>query len=619
MLNVLLVAGSARFSTRDVWDGYRVALQDVGVNVVPYSTFSFLRLLSVDAVCNDIIGTAVDQSNGFDFVIFTDGLYFRGQRARVPQSIRRAGIPTVLIATDDPYETIPHTETLYTHRFSNEINGCVDGIRYLPTATLKPPPCHEEVPDYDLSFVGTVFEDRLPTMLAVAQHCEQNQRRFLIAGKLLGKGDEFERFQFTDTMLRTIPPELKWEIYGRSRLTLNLFRESEKPAASPSPRVFEVTAFGKPGLVTGPERAEVTQIFGDSVYRFDTTNSLLDRLGEAWADEEGRLQKVDQARQVCLRDHTYAERVSELLSCLSSSAGESTGDLTVSSASAGWQHDTAWLIGCGRTGSTWLAEMLGDLPAFRRWHEPYYGRFFKHLQDRPDDVKRPASFFSEKAGSVWSDGLRDLFYTVAKDRFPQLGQHALVVKEVNTPEFYRWIRDVFPHSKMILLIRDPFDILDSYLALQQPGSWNQHFGDDKEDPLSERNVRRTAKHIHSCLSLALAAFEVFPKQQKLWVTYESLLEKPVDVLVQIGELMNRPFEESVLSGVQERHRFENYKQTGPLAFRRQGRAGGWTESTNFTGEVHQWAGSVLGDLRLRLGYGRLADEGVNQSDETSKS
>lgn len=611
MLNVLLVAGSARFSTRDVWDGYRVALQDAGVNVVPYSTFSFLRLLSVDAVCNDIIGTAVDQANLFDFVIFTDGLYFRGQRARVPQSIRRAGIPTVLIATDDPYETIPHTETLYTHRFSNEINSCIDGVKYLSTATLVPPRSHEDSADYDLSFVGTVFEDRLPAMLAVAEHCERNQRRFLIAGKLLGKGNEFDCFQFTETMLRTIPPELKWEIYSRSKFTLNVFRESEKPAASPSPRVFEVTAFGKAGLVTGPERSEVSRIFGDTVIRFDTTQDLLDRLDEAWADEEGRRQKVDRAKEISLADHTYADRVSELLSCLTSSTDNQNNESL--------QHHTAWLIGCGRTGSTWLAEMLGDLPGFRRWHEPYYGRFFKHIQDRPDDIKRPASFFSEKAGSVWTNGLRDLFYSVAQDRYPQLGQHALVVKEVNTPEFYQWIRDVFPHSKMVLLVRDPFDILDSYLDLQRPGSWNQHFGDDKQDPLSERNVRRTAKHIHSCLSLSLAAFDAFPKQQKLWVTYESLLEKPVEVLVQLGELMDRPFDENVLSEVLQRHRFENYKQTGPLAFRRQGRAGGWSQSANFTGEVHQWAGSVLGDLRIRLGYGRPVDEGFSESEETLKS
>ena len=53
--NVLLVSGSANFSTRDVWDGYRLALEAEGLRVIPYPTFSFLKVLSVDAVCNDIM------------------------------------------------------------------------------------------------------------------------------------------------------------------------------------------------------------------------------------------------------------------------------------------------------------------------------------------------------------------------------------------------------------------------------------------------------------------------------------------------------------------------------------------------------------------------------------
>ncbi len=78
--NVLLVSGSANFSTRDVWEGYRIALEAQGIRVIPYPTFSYLKVLSVDAVCNDILGTALDVANHIDCVVFIDGLYFRGQR-----------------------------------------------------------------------------------------------------------------------------------------------------------------------------------------------------------------------------------------------------------------------------------------------------------------------------------------------------------------------------------------------------------------------------------------------------------------------------------------------------------------------------------------------------------
>ena len=109
------------------------------MRVIPYPTFSFVKVLSVDSVCNDILGTALDVENHIDCVIFVDGLYFRGKRARVPLSLRRAGIPTVLIATDDPYESLANVESLYTYRFTNEIHCATEGAVYLPTATLPLP------------------------------------------------------------------------------------------------------------------------------------------------------------------------------------------------------------------------------------------------------------------------------------------------------------------------------------------------------------------------------------------------------------------------------------------------------------------------------------------------
>lgn len=594
--NVLLVAGSANFSTRDVWDGYRVALQQAGLNVVPYSTFSFLKLLSVDAVCNDIIGTAVDEANHIDYAIFIDGLYFRGRRSRVPQSIRRAGVPTVLIATDDPYVTIPHTESLYTYRFTNELSCATAGIEYLPTATLVPPEVpRSDNPTYDVSFLGTVFEDRAPILVRIAEHCEQKKLRMLIAGKLLGDATIFNRFRFTDLRIRTIDEPEKWRIYADSAVTLNLFRESEAEACSPSPRVFEVTAFGHAALVNGPRRSEVDALYGDSIYHFDDADSAIAAIDEALQDPEARKQRSKHAKETTLAGQTYQHRAGHLIRHLSTSRDTPTSLESIES-------QTAWIIGCGRTGSTWLAEMLGDLPKIRRWHEPYFGRLFRHVHERPDELDRNSSFFARRQQRVWLKGLRELFFAVGRDRFPQLGHHALVVKEVNAPEIYPWIHAVFPNSRMILLARDPFDVFDSYLDLQRPGSWNERFGNSNGDPLDPDNARRTATHIAKTMAIAIDAYEAFPSSQRLWLTYENLLQNPQRGLLKCAELLGRTVESEQIERAVERHRFENYKQTGRLEFRRQGQVGGWTESSNFTSEILQIANENLGDLRIRLGY-----------------
>jgi hypothetical protein len=500
-----------------------------------------------------------------------------------------------LIATDDPYEGIADTESLYTYRFTNEINRVRQGVSYLPTATLPlPVVTRVENPRYDVSFLGTVFEDRLPLLLEIAQFCEQEQRRFLVAGKIIGGTEPFAQLVYTDARQRTIDTVEKWEIYSQSRVTVNLFRQSETPADSPNPRVFEVTAFGQAALLTGPPRSEVTRIYGDAIYHFEDGQSAISAIRHALADETERLARVTRAREITLEEHLYEHRAAALVAELR----EAEQQRSV----AGTSEDRiAWIIGCARTGSTWLAEMLGDLPKIRRWHEPYFGRLFRHVHERPQDLKRRSSFFCTKHQKIWLEGIRELFFRMVHDRYPQFGRHGLVIKEVNTPEFYGWIRFLFPVGRMIFLVRDPFDVLDSYLDLQKPGSWNERFG-DATAPLSEANVRRTAEHIRSAMSLAMDAYEAFPSAQRLRLSYEGLLEDPVPHLLACGDLISAKIDRGVAVRVVDKHQFQKYERTGTLQFRRRGEAGVWRESENFAPEVLQLAQEMLGPLRGRLGY-----------------
>lgn len=592
---ILLVSGSANFSTRDVWDGYRIAFEESGVGVIPYPTFSFLKVLSADTVCADILGNAIDIKNGVDCAVFVDGLYFRGERARIPQSIRRAGIPTVLIATDDPYDPVPNAETLYTYRFTNEVCCADDGVHYLPTATLPMPLLPPEPsPTYDVCFVGTVFEDRYPLLTDVAQFCERRRLRFLIAGKMLKGTEEFRDFTFTDIRLGTIDTAQKLEIYTRSRVVLNVFRECDLPAHSPSPRIFEVTGLGQAALVSGPVRREVKEIFGDTVSHFHDAQSAMAAISTALEDESSRKDQVAAARRITESEHLYQHRAERVITILRDEEHHRAPETLA-------EEKIAWIIGCGRTGSTWLAEMLADLPRVRRWHEPYFGRFFRHLQDRPDDLERNSSFFSRRHQKIWLDGLRELFFRMVRDRYPQFGRHSLFVKEVNTPEVYPWISTLFPAGKLVHLVRDPFDTLDSYLDLQKPGSWNEGFG-DKENPLSEANVRRTIEHIRTAMTQALTAYEAFPADRRLQVSYEDLLKDPATQLQRCGELVHTDVSAEDAGRIAEKHDFSRHEETGDLKFRRKGKSGVWKTSPNFTPEVRQIAENLLGSLRARLGY-----------------
>jgi hypothetical protein len=335
----------------------------------------------------------------------------------------------------------------------------------------------------------------------------------------------------------------------------------------------------------------VRRVYGDSVYYFQDAEAAIAALQSAWRDEPARRAKVMAAREITLHEHLYEHRAGTLISTVRQAEEERQGAS---------DHKLAWIIGCGRTGSTWLAEMLGDLPRIRRWHEPYFGRFLKHVNEHPEDEERRASFFFKRHRQVWIDGLRDLFFRMARERFSQFGRHALVVKEVNTPEMYPWLAALFPAAKLILLVRDPFDVLDSYLDLQKPGSWNQSFTATEEN-VAER-VRHTAEHIRATLVLALEAFNAFPLEQRLQLTYEDLLRDAAPRLQQCGELLGMKVSAAAAREAIAKHAFSKYEQTGELQFRRRGEAGVWRSSGNFTPEVLAIAEDVLGPMRGRLGY-----------------
>ena len=590
---ILVVSGTARFSTRDVWEGYCEALARLGVNVVPYPTFSMLRLLSADLVCADILGKALNVENNVDCVVFTDGLWFKGARAHVPKSIRQAGVPTVLIATDDPYESLPNVEALYTHIFSNEVSCAASQSSYLATATLLPPQVeYVAEPAFHLSFVGTVFRDRVDLLLELARFCEERHYSFLIAGKFPAGMDAFREFQFVTLRSETVSETDKWQIYADSRVVLNVFRSAPEGTASPNPRVFEVTAFGRGALLTGEPRSEVTRLFGDSVYEFTDAESACSQLQAALENEDERVRRVEQARQITLQGHLYQHRAVDLLQVLRDRETEQLNATL-------FEDRIAWVTGCGRTGSTWLSEMLGEISGIRHWHEPYFGRFLNQVHDRPSERERPASFYVKEFDHVWVPGLRDLFHRMVKERFPRIGEHSLIVKEVNTPELFDWILPLFRTSRMILLIRDPFDILDSYLSLQKPGSWNPQFGDSAET--SDR-AERSAVHISDTLWHAYHAFERFPDNQKLLVRYEDLLTDAAPVLIACGKLVQQNVSDEQARAATEKHRFDKYEKTGDLEFRRFGRAGSWQTSGNFTDEITEVAERILGPLRAKLGY-----------------
>ncbi len=141
-------------------------------------------------------------------------------------------------------------------------------------------------------------------------------------------------------------------------------------------------------------------------------------------------------------------------------------------------ENMVWIFGTGRSGSTWLASMLGEpsgvigKPAPRTqdrlghkfWNEPLVGQLLGHFYTEVPSrqLQRENFIFSHSKRDVWLEGIRRLVMDGARTRFPEVSETGyLVIKEPNGSVGAPLLMEALPESRMVLLIRDPRDVAAS--------------------------------------------------------------------------------------------------------------------------------------------------------------
>lgn len=122
-------------------------------------------------------------------------------------------------------------------------------------------------------------------------------------------------------------------------------------------------------------------------------------------------------------------------------------------------EDAVWLVGDGRSGTTWLSEALKTAAAFRTVFEPFHPRYIPLMRNyplspyvRPDaDEPRLAAFardvFSGRFASSRADkGNRRLLYD------------GLLVRDIFAHMFLAWADVQFPAVRKVLLLRHLFAV-----------------------------------------------------------------------------------------------------------------------------------------------------------------
>lgn len=262
-----------------------------------------------------------------------------------------------------------------------------------------------------------------------------------------------------------------------------------------------------------------------------------------------------------------------------------------------------WLFGSPRSGSTWLLRMAEQHPSIVGMNEPTIGYHLSpFLSNEPgyraEDLDlgtftlrrvaadNPHRFFAAKYADVWLPGLRRLL----NDRLlahleREVGGAApsdalLLVKEPNGSQSADVIMRAQPTARLLFLLRDGRDVVDSEVASFAVGGWQESSFDHMrgvEDAERLDFVIRSAYHWLWRTEVVETAFAEH-RGPKHMVRYEDLLREPERRLRELIEWLEVPGEGLDVAKVVDEFAFERLPYRGPDQQNRFATPGAWRDN-----------------------------------------
>lgn len=287
------------------------------------------------------------------------------------------------------------------------------------------------------------------------------------------------------------------------------------------------------------------------------------------------------------------------------------------------KEQLAWIFGSSRSGSTWLLRMLAELDGVVPIDDPHLGHHlgvwrpiplaWAAAEEEPElstllelKAEEPDYFFSERYRQSWWEPLRALIRSRFEAHVGQAGGEAgsptVVVKEPGS-HVAPLLAELFPASKLIFLLRDGRDVVDSWLDAYQEGSWAIPGGAFPVSAEGRIPLIRWLSAVWVYRTRAVRrAFETRSPGGRILIRYECLRSATTETMGQVCETLE--LDRGGLGAAIERHRFERLPSAGRGAGREQRLAtpGAWQEhlSTAEREAMHEVMGEALGELGYQV-------------------
>jgi hypothetical protein len=274
-----------------------------------------------------------------------------------------------------------------------------------------------------------------------------------------------------------------------------------------------------------------------------------------------------------------------------------------------------WIFSSPRSGSTWLLELLAEHDEVVPVNEPQLGSHLAPIMAEwpgvhPDDLSvenftwpRLAAgvetyFFCERHAGVWRPRLAELIR--ARFRVHARGSALLAIKEPNGTQAADLILGALPRSRLLFLLRDGRDVVDSELDAYTRGSWMSKRYPAIRGLEPSQRMDFIVQSAHKWLWRTELCEEMMrthpgPRHQ---VRYEELRREPATVLAQVFEWLGLAPRNA--GAIADRHAFEHVPERGPGEFHRAASPGGWREHLSAAEQAE--LERIVGAKVRELGY-----------------
>jgi hypothetical protein len=216
-------------------------------------------------------------------------------------------------------------------------------------------------------------------------------------------------------------------------------------------------------------------------------------------------------------------------------------------------------------------------------------------------------FFSSKYEDAWRPELRRMMLVRfhrwverAAERY-EVSSPLVLLKEAGGGHAAPLVMSMFPRSKMVFLLRDGRDVVDSQTAANQPGGWLPMGGWSTPQERLEF-IRERARTWAGDMSSIKRAFDAHPANLREMVRYEDLLADPTSNLERLTGWLGLGRSEQLLAEAVEANSFESIRsdKKGSTSFFRSATPGGWRR--NMTAEEAMVLESTMRTQLREFGY-----------------